>query len=164
MKHPAAWGAAGVVALATPVVAYFEGIKLAAYRDPIGVVTDCLGHTRTAKMGEKSSIAGCARKFREDLVTHWEGIRGCTPGVEHVSDEEWAAYLSFAYNVGVGNFCKSTLATKLKAGDRSGACAELSRWVRAGDEVLPGLVKRRDAERELCELGLPDRLPKGTIG
>jgi len=157
MRHPAAaWGAAGVIALATPVVAWFEGIKLAAYRDPIGVVTDCIGHVRTA--GGKSTIAQCAGKFRDDLQVHWEGIQSCTPGVEGVSDEEWAAYLSFAFNVGVSNFCGSTLARKLRAGDRPGACAELDRWVRAGGEVLPGLVKRRAAERELCELGLREAI------
>ncbi|HHG5564729.1 TPA: glycoside hydrolase family protein [Pseudomonas aeruginosa] len=43
---------------------------------------------------------------------------------------------------------------KLNAGDVRGACAELSRWVYAGGKKLGGLVRRRAAERELCEIGL----------
>ncbi|WP_405045477.1 glycoside hydrolase family protein [Pseudomonas aeruginosa] len=49
---------------------------------------------------------------------------------------------------------RSTLLRKLNAGDVRGACAELSRWVYAGGKKLGGLVRRRAAERELCEIGL----------
>lgn len=65
-----------------------------------------------------------------------------------------AALASFVYNVGEGQFSRSTLLRKLNAGDAREACAELSRWVYAGGRVLTGLVKRRAAERELCEVGL----------
>jgi lysozyme len=71
-----------------------------------------------------------------------------------ISEEEHAAYLSFAFNVGVNAFCGSTAVRKLNAGDRTGACAELSNWTRSGGKVLPGLVRRRAAERQLCESGL----------
>lgn len=47
--------------------------------------------------------------------------------------------------------CASTLARKANAGDMPGACAELSKWVFANKAKLPGLVKRRAAEREVCE-------------
>lgn len=158
-----AWGTAGVVALATPVVVYFEGFRLEAYRDPVNIVTDCVGHTKTATPGTTNTVAQCAAKLREDMRVHWEGIRACTPGVTSLSDEEWAAYLSFSYNVGVGAFCRSHLAELVRAGSRAAACAELSRWVYAGGQMMPGLIKRRAAERELCEMGLPTRLPKGTV-
>jgi lysozyme len=70
------------------------------------------------------------------------------PGLpEHVQ----AASVSFAYNVGAQAFCGSTMARKLRAGDMPGACAELSRWVYAKGELLPGLVRRRAAERAMCE-------------
>jgi lysozyme len=145
--------AAGVAILATPVVLHFEGWRLNAYKDPIGIVTDCAGHTKTAEMGGRNTHAECARKLRIDMADHWEGIAACAP-LSTLSDEEQAAYLSFAFNVGVGNFCGSALNKKLTAGDRAGACAELSRWVNAGGKPLPGLIERRRAERELCELGL----------
>lgn len=63
---------------------------------------------------------------------------------------EHAAYLSFIYNVGVGAFADSTLRVKLFKGDRRGACNELSRWVYADGKKLAGLVKRREAERQVC--------------
>lgn len=145
---------AGIAILATPVVLHYEGWRLTSYRDPIGIVTSCAGHTKTAKLGETNTHAGCAKTLRMDMAEHWDGIAACAPKLAEVSDEEAAAYLSFSFNVGVGSFCGSTLAKKLDAGDRMGACAELSRWVNAGGKPLPGLVKRREAEREMCEMGV----------
>jgi len=63
---------------------------------------------------------------------------------------ELAAYTSFVFNVGHGNFASSTLRRRLNEGDREGACEELKRWVYAKGQKLPGLVKRREAERQLC--------------
>jgi len=66
-----------------------------------------------------------------------------------LTEHELAALSSFTYNVGEGQFQKSTLVQKLNAGDRHGAANELLRWNKAGDKVLPGLVTRRKEEREL---------------
>ena len=65
-----------------------------------------------------------------------------------------AALGSFVYNVGAGNFQSSTLLRKAKAGDLVGACNELPRWVYAKGQKLNGLVRRREAERQLCLEGL----------
>lgn len=62
-----------------------------------------------------------------------------------------AALISFAYNVGTGALADSTLLRKLRAKDVAGAAAEFDRWNKAGGHVLPGLVKRRAAERALFE-------------
>ena len=76
-------------------------------------------------------------------------------GAETTSDDTRRAALgSFVYNVGEGQFSSSTLLRLLNAGDARGACAQLSRWVFAGGKQLAGLVNRRAAERELCEVGL----------
>jgi lysozyme len=84
----------------------------------------------------------------DDLAKHAEALNCVkTP----MTDGQKAAFVSFAYNVGVQGFCGSTLVRKANAGDMTGACAELSRWVMAGGKKLPGLVNRRAAERELCE-------------
>ena len=64
------------------------------------------------------------------------------------------ALVSFTYNIGGQAFCSSTLVRKLNAGDTVGACNELSRWTRAKGIELPGLVKRRAAERAMCLQGL----------
>lgn len=68
--------------------------------------------------------------------------------------ERRAAFVSFIYNVGAGTFAKSTLLKKLNGGDAARSCAELDKWTYAGGRVLPGLVKRREEEWALCEVGL----------
>lgn len=141
---------AGAVALAVPVVIYFEGEVLHGYRDPVGIVTACVGHTETAKM-RKYTKAECEELLYRDLLKHADAL-DC---INHpMTDAQKAAFLSFAFNVGKSKFCSSTLVRKANAGDMRGACAELSRWTMAGGKELPGLVKRRAAERELCERGI----------
>lgn len=66
-----------------------------------------------------------------------------------VNDNQFGALTSFTFNLGVGNLGSSTLLKKLNLADYAGAADEFLRWVRAGGQVLPGLVKRRAAEREL---------------
>ena len=143
---------AGALALAAPLVAYYEGTILRTYRDPIGILTSCTGHTGPElRMGQTFTKEQCETMLYSDLLKHADALNCIkTP----LADNQKAAFLSFAFNVGNGAFCKSTLARKANAGDLMGACAELSRWVMAGGRELPGLVKRRAAERQLCEKGL----------
>jgi lysozyme len=63
-----------------------------------------------------------------------------------VNEHELAALTSFAYNLGVGAMKRSTLLRKLNSGDREGAAHEFHRWNRAGNRVLRGLTRRREAE------------------
>ena len=143
---------AGAVALVLPVVMLYEGTVLRSYVDPVGIVTACTGHTGPElRMGQRYTREQCETMLYGDLLTHADAL-SCikTP----LADNQKAAFLSFAFNVGSGAFCKSTLARKANAGDLMGACAELSRWVMAGGRELPGLVKRRAAERQLCEKGM----------
>lgn len=140
---------AAVLALTVPTVAYFEGTVPRTYRDPIGIVTACVGHTGPElRMGQTFTQAQCTEMLYADLLKHTAAL-DCvkTP----MTDGQKAAFLSFAFNVGSGAFCGSTLARKANGGDMAGACAELSRWTLAGGKELPGLVKRRKAEREMCE-------------
>lgn len=62
---------------------------------------------------------------------------------------EFDALASFCFNVGLGAFEKSTMFARLKAGDKAGAASQFERWVHGGGRVLPGLIKRRAAERDL---------------
>ena len=143
---------AGALALAVPLVVYFEGTIPRTYRDPIGILTSCTGHTGPElRMGQTWTQEQCDQQLYADLLKHAEAL-DC---IKHpMTDGQKAAFLSFAFNVGNKAFCDSTLARKANAGDLMGACAELSRWVMAGGRELPGLVKRRAAERQLCEKGL----------
>ena len=143
---------AGATALAVPLVMLYEGTRLQSYRDPVGIVTACVGHTGPElRMGQRYTKEQCETMLYGDLLKHADALNCIkTP----LADNQKAAFLSFAFNVGNKAFCDSTLARKANAGDMPGACAELSRWTRAGGRELPGLVKRRAAERELCERGL----------
>lgn len=138
---------AGVIALALPCVALFEGLVLRPYLDPVGVLSVCYGETQTTM--REYSPAECKAMLIESLQKHGHAISPCLP--ERLPEHVLAAFLSFAYNVGANAFCNSTMSRKLRAGDVPGACAELSRWVYAKDKILPGLVKRRTAERAMCE-------------
>ena len=143
---------AGAVALAVPLVMLYEGTVLQSYRDPIGIITACVGHTGPElRMGQKYTRQQCEDMLYGDLLKHAQAL-DCIK--QPMTDGQKAAFLSFAFNVGNKAFCDSTLARKANAGNMPGACAELSRWTRAGGRELPGLVKRRAAERELCERGL----------
>lgn len=141
---------AAAAAMLLAYVPMFEGMVLRGYKDPIGIVTACAGHTKTAVLGRAYSRDECNTLLEVDLIEHADGVLRCTPGLRGQT-YPLAAASSFAYNVGVGAYCKSTMARKFNAGDIAGGCAELSRWTRAGGQVLPGLVKRRAVERAICE-------------
>ena len=144
---------AGATALAVPLVMLYEGTVLQSYRDPIGIVTAGVGHTGPElRMGQRYTRQQCEDMLYGDLLKHAQAL-DCIK--QPMTDGQKAAFLSFAFNVGNKAFCDSTLARKANAGDMAGACAELSRWTRAGGRELPGLVQSRAAERELCERGLP---------
>lgn len=70
-----------------------------------------------------------------------------------VSDAQWIALCSLCFNIGVGAFSSSDLLEKLNRGDRVGAASEFERWVYSGSVVMPGLVERRNVERDLFEAG-----------
>lgn len=137
----------GVLALAAPLVALWEGLRTQPYLDPVGVATVCYGETHAEMRGY--TVAECQAMLLKSMADHAADIAPCLP--EGLPEHVQAASLSFAYNVGATKFCDSTMARKLHAGDLPGACAELSRWTYAGGRELPGLVKRRAAERAMCE-------------
>lgn len=141
----------GCAGLVITCVQHFEGRRNEVYLDPVGIPTVCDGITgKGVRLGQAPrSNEQCDELLVQELVAHDERMRTCLH--RPMSDGEHAAFLSFAYNIGTARFCGTTLVRKFNAGDRVGACAELSKWVYAGPQVLPGLMKRRAAERALCE-------------
>lgn len=140
---------AGVAATLTTFVPKFEGVILRGYKDPIGIVTACAGHTATAVLGKPYTRAECDKLLQEDLAVHAEGVLACTPGIAD-KPGVLAAAVSFAFNVGTGAYCRSTMARKFNGGFYIDGCNELKKWTYAGGRQLPGLVKRREAEFSLC--------------
>lgn len=123
---------------------------LRGYKDPIGIVTACAGHTKTAMLGKPYTKPECEALLASDLVEHAEGVLKCTP-VLRGRTYQLAAAVSLAYNIGVGAYCKSTAARQFNAGNFAEACAAFELWNKAGGQVLPGLVSRRQTERAICE-------------
>ena len=146
-KKRAAW-----VAIATTCVAGFEGLRQVAYRDPVGIPTICFGETKGVRMGDKASLDECKGMLADSLEIANAGVSSCAK--VDLPDDTRAAMVSFTYNVGVGTFCRSTMAKKLNAHDLAGACNELPRFVYAKGVKLPGLVRRRAEERRICLAGL----------
>ena len=141
---------AGCLALVAPLVAYYEGTVTRTYRDPIGILTACTGHTGPElRPGQVWTLEQCDQMLYADLLKHADALDCITVPI---GDGAKAASLSFAFNVGQTKFCKSTFVRRMNNGEWPAACAELSRWVYAGDQRLQGLVKRRAAEREMCEI------------
>lgn len=151
-RKAAATGLAAVTLIAAPFTAHHEGLRLKAYLDPVGVPTICYGETRGVKMGDVKTKEECDALFEARLgyFAYWVDYY-----VQHdLSPKTHAALTSFAYNVGVGAFSKSTLLRLFNEGKFIEACNQLPRWVYAKGKKLPGLVTRREEERQLCLAGL----------
>lgn len=126
-----------------------EGLYLKAYVCPAGLWTIGYGHTRGVKPGDVITRQQAEELLQSDL----QEFEGCVKRAVTVplTQNQFDALVSFTFNVGCKKFVTSTLLKKLNAGDYVGAAAEFDKWVRSNGVVLPGLVRRRKAERELFE-------------
>lgn len=130
---------------------HFEGCKLTAYRCPAGVPTIGWGNTvyangRPVQMGDSITQATADELFRTVLAKFEAAVEREAPGAPA---HQFGAMTAFAYNVGIGAFTGSTLLRLHKAGNIAGAAEQFLRWDKAGDRTLPGLTRRRAAERLL---------------
>ena len=83
--------------------------------------------------------------FRTDLPPFERGVLRLIPGVVG-RQGSFDALVSFAYNAGLGNLQRSQIRIRANRGDWEGAAEAFKQWTKGGGKVLPGLVKRRDAE------------------
>lgn len=146
--------AAIVIALAAPLVTYYEGYVPRTYADPINLNTICYGHTGPDVVpGRVSSMEECQALLSGDLRDAYAAVDQCVNAPVKV--HEAAAMVSFAYNVGGRAFCGSTLVRLFNAGAPPSVwCHQLKRWNKArvlGVMVeLSGLTKRRQSEYNMC--------------
>lgn len=125
-----------------------EGLRLNTYRDPVGIPTVCYGHTGPdVRMGQRYTHAQCEAILIEDIRKHKVGLDRCITAPLNQNQQD--AVVSLAFNIGVSATCKSTLVRKLNAGDYVGASQEFPKWVYSKGQKLPGLVTRRERERQL---------------
>lgn len=133
----------------------FESCKLTAYPDPGSKDGKpwTIGWGSTGPdivRGTTWTQEQADRRFEQHLAqlcTNVKRVLGGAPTAQHQFD----ALVSFAYNLGVGEFSGSTLLKKHKAGDFGGAAAEFGKWVFNDGRKMNGLVRRRAAERTLYE-------------
>lgn len=121
-----------------------EGMRPVAYTDPVGVVTVCAGHTKTAKLGQVKTQEQCARLLQQDVRDAEAAIKRLT--ITKLTQRQYDALVSFVFNVGESAYAKSTLLKHINAGRCNAAADEFKRWDKAGGRKLPGLTKRREAE------------------
>lgn len=150
------WGRIGATAAVIASLAAFEGYRERSYDDGVGVQTVGFGTTRRddgtpVQKGDRLDPVRAVVALQREADQHAKELAACI-GEVPLAKHEWDAYVSWAYNVGTGAACRSTLVRKLKQNppDYAGACAELLRWTRAGGRELPGLVRRRQAEYRMC--------------
>ena len=83
--------------------------------------------------------------FRADVASFERGVLRLVPGVVG-RQGSFDALVSFAFNAGLGNLQRSTIRMRANRGDWEGAADAFMMWTKGGGKVLPGLVKRRQAE------------------
>jgi lysozyme len=136
-----------------PIIKQFEGLKLNAYLCPAGLPTIGYGSTfyengTKVKLGEKITMER-ADKLLTNTVSQFEK-QVDTVVTSVINANQLGALTSFAFNVGMGNFRKSTLLRKVNANPNDPTIrTEFMKWVRANGKVLNGLTRRRQAEADL---------------
>jgi len=146
---------AAALAIATALAIPAEGLRQKAYRDPAqGIPTICFGSTRGVQMGDSRTVAECKALLTKEMMDAVQRVDTCRPGLPV---NVLAAFSDAAYNLGPTIACdtnKSTAARLLAAGRYTEACNQLPKWsyARVGGVAvqLPGLVKRRKMERQVC--------------
>lgn len=134
------------------LIKQFEGLRLDAYQDSVGVWT--IGYGWTQPVDGKPITKGMVikpetaeRLLKTGLVSYENDVSKLVK--VKLTQGQFDALVSFAYNLGTRALSTSTLLRKLNAGDYRGAADEFPRWNKAGDKVLDGLTRRREAERAL---------------
>ncbi|EGQ5301955.1 lysozyme [Enterobacter hormaechei] len=134
------------------LIKQFEGCKLTAYQDSVGVWT--IGYGWTQPVDGKPIRAGMTikqetaeRLLKTGLVSYEIDVSRLVK--VSLTQGQFDALVSFTYNLGARSLSTSTLLRKLNAGDYAGAADEFLRWNKAGGKVLNGLTRRREAERDL---------------
>ena len=136
---------------AIDLIKKYEGFRPQAYQDSVGVWTIGYGTTRIngqpVKAGMTITEDQALRLVQQEVNKLWSQIEQILK--VNLNQNQMNALVDFAYNLGFNALKSSTLMSKVNAGDFNGAANEFTRWVYAGGKVLPGLVKRREAEKQL---------------
>lgn len=133
------------------LIKQFEGFRAQAYICPAGVLTIGYGSTgKHVKRGQVITEAEATALLIKDAARFERAVHAL--GLK-LTQNQFDALVSLAFNIGTGNFASSTLVKRLKAGDMAGAAAQFAVWNKARVKgvliALPGLTRRRTAEAAL---------------
>ncbi|MER2519724.1 MAG: lysozyme [Bdellovibrionales bacterium] len=129
------------------IIKEFEGLHLTPYLCPAKVWTIGYGHTRTVRAGMVLTREEAQDLLDEDLRLFERAAQRLVK--VPLNDNQFSALVSFVFNVGIANFERSTLLKLLNRTWYEQVPAQLTRWSRAGGEILGGLARRRAAEARL---------------
>ena len=139
--------------IAIDIIKKFEGCKLSAYKDIVGVWTIGWGNTyyengSKVQPDDKITQARAEALLLITVTKFWNEVKKVVKS--NVNDNQFAALVSFAYNLGIGALNKSTLLKLVNANPNDKQIAnEFMKWVNAGGKPSNGLINRRSAELHL---------------
>ena len=140
--------ATGALALAALLIAGFEGTRTHAYLDSVGISTICVGHIHNVHMGDVATPEQCQQYLQGDLGAAYASVKH---GLTHPQpDTRVAALTSLTFNIGTSAFLHSRVLRDINAGYIVQGCNDMLAWDHAGGRMIPGLLRRRQAERDLC--------------
>lgn len=131
----------------------FEGFSITSYLDVVNIPTIGFGNTfyedgRKVKLGDQISKTDALKLL--EVVANRDFADKIFPSIKvKVTQSQFDAMVSLAYNIGAGAFLKSTLLKKVNAGDFTGAGEEFLRWNKANGKEVLGLTRRREREKQL---------------
>jgi len=131
------------------LIKHFEGCRLEAYKCPAGVWTIGYGHTKGVKEGDAIEQEAAEAFLIEDLEEFEQAVARLVK--VPITQQQFDALVSFTFNLGAGNLAASTLLRKLNNYQYIEVPEQMMRWVKAGGQVLDGLVRRRAAEAALFQ-------------
>lgn len=134
---------------AVEIVKEFEGFSPCSYICPGGKKTIGFGHAilPDEEFEEPLTISQAETILFEDLHTASAAVNDLVTAL--LTQAQFDALTSFVYNIGRGNFASSTMLKLLNQRDYEGASREFGRWIYGGGKRLPGLIRRREREKEV---------------
>tara|TARA_R110000803_G_scaffold36071_3_gene77695 strand:- start:1026 stop:1463 length:438 start_codon:yes stop_codon:yes gene_type:complete len=131
------------------LIKHFEGCKLEAYEDAVGVPTIAYGRIKDVKMGDSCTQAQ-AEAWLDEELHEYEGYINDAVTVS-LNQNQFDSLVSWVYNLGPNNLKSSTMLKVLNKEQYADVPEQIQRWNKAGGKVLKGLTKRRNAEALLFE-------------
>ena len=142
---------------ATDIIKEFESLRLIPYLCPRGIPTIGFGSTYyedgvKVKLDDKPISKDRAEELLINTVNTFDKqVSSLISKNITLNQNQFDAIVSFAFNIGIGNFTTSTLLKKINKSDFTGASEEFKRWNKSGGVELAGLTRRRKTEKELFD-------------